>query len=76
MSTETLTTHEAANRLGVTIRAVVKMIEFGRLEARRFGRAYMIESAALENITRSAAGRPPKTKCAKAPKQGGRQKAK
>jgi excisionase family DNA binding protein len=60
MSTELLTTAEAADRLGLTIRAVQKMIEAGRLEARKVGRDYLIAPNALESITKQAAGRPPK----------------
>lgn len=65
MSAELLTTSEAADKLGVTIRAVQKMIEAGRLEARKVGRDYLIDPGALDNITRQAAGRPPTKKAAK-----------
>jgi excisionase family DNA binding protein len=68
MSAELLTTAEAADRLGLTMRAVQKMIEAGRLEARKVGRDYLIDPAALTNIPRQAAGRPPK----KASKKGGK----
>ena len=61
MSTELLTTSEAADRLGLTVRAVQKMIEVGRLEARKVGRDYLIDPSALENIPKQATGRPPKT---------------
>jgi excisionase family DNA binding protein len=61
MSAELLTTAEAADRLGLTMRAVQKMIEAGRLEARKVGRDYLIDPAALENIPRQTAGRPPKS---------------
>lgn len=58
---ELLTTAEAADRLGLTVRAVQKMIEAGRLEARRVGRDYIISAASLGSIERkSPAGRPPK----------------
>lgn len=62
MSTELITTAEAADRLGLTIRAVQKMIEAGRLEAHKVGRDYLIAPDALESITKQAPGRPPKTK--------------
>ena len=56
-----LTTAQAAERLGLTIRAVQKMIEAGRLEGIKAGRDYLIKTDALEKITRkSKAGRPPK----------------
>lgn len=58
---ELLTTAEAAERLGLTVRAVQKMITAGRLEARRVGRDYIISAASLNSIERrSPAGRPPK----------------
>lgn len=49
------------------MRAVQKMIEVGRLEARKVGRDYLIDPAALANIPKQAAGRPPK-----AAKKGGK----
>lgn len=58
-----LTTKEAAEELGLSIRAVQKMIESKRLEANRVGRDYLIPIEALNNIERkSKAGRPPKAK--------------
>ncbi len=60
MSTDLLTTAQAAGRLGLTVRAIQKMIEAGRLEARKVGRDYLIDPSALENIPRQAPGRPPK----------------
>jgi excisionase family DNA binding protein len=59
---ELLSTKEAAERLGLTLRAVQKMIEAGRLEATKVGRDYIIRADALNSITRaSKAGRPPKS---------------
>lgn len=55
-----ITTSEAAARLGLTVRAIQKMIEAGRLSAQKIGRDYLIDSAALESIPKQAAGRPPK----------------
>lgn len=55
-----ITTAEAASRLGLTVRAVQKMIENGRLSAQKVGRDYLIAPAALESIPKQAAGRPPK----------------
>lgn len=62
MSDELLTTAEAAAKLRLTVRAVQKMIEAGRLEARKVGRDYLIAPGALENIPKQAAGRPPNLK--------------
>jgi excisionase family DNA binding protein len=60
---ELLTTADAAEKLGLTVRAVQKMIESGRLQAKRVGRDYIISAASLNNIERkSRAGRPPKAK--------------
>ncbi len=60
MSTPLLTTAEAADRLGLTVRAVQKMIEAGRLSAQKMGRDYFIAPDALNSIPKQAAGRPPK----------------
>jgi excisionase family DNA binding protein len=60
---ELLTTADVAEKLGLTVRAVQKMIEAGRLQAKRVGRDYIISAASLDNIERkSRAGRPPKAK--------------
>jgi len=69
MSTELMTTAEAADRLGLTVRAVQKMIEAGRLRARKIGRDYLIEPHALGSIPKQAAGRPPKAKIEAAKKR-------
>jgi excisionase family DNA binding protein len=58
-----LTTKEAADELGLTLRAVQKMIESGRLKAEKYGRDYLIPLTSLDGIERkSKAGRPPKVK--------------
>jgi excisionase family DNA binding protein len=68
---ELLTTAEAAKKLGLTVRAVQKMIESGRLHAKRVGRDYIISAASLNNIERkSRAGRPPKAKAETGSKAG------
>jgi excisionase family DNA binding protein len=61
MSTELISTAEAAERLGLTIRAVQKMIEVGRLQAMKVGHNYVIAPSALENIPRFPVGRKPKS---------------
>lgn len=59
---EMLTTSKAAQKLGVSLRAVQKMIEQNRLAAKKFGRDYLIRSEDLNHIERrSNAGRPPKS---------------
>jgi len=71
-----LSTAQAAERLGVTVRGVQKMIEEGRLKALKVGRDYVIAPKALDGITRQPAGRPPKAKAEAAPtsatKKGGK----
>lgn len=63
MNGKLITTKEAAEELGLSIRAVQKMIESGRLKANRVGRDYLILPESLENIERkSKAGRPAKIK--------------
>ncbi len=56
-----LTTHEAAERLGVSERRVTKLIESGSLSAQKFGRAWMIDEASVaKRLERKPqAGRPP-----------------
>ena len=62
MADELLTTSEAAMRLGVSIRAVQKMIEHGRLTANKVGRDYLIRAEDLNHIKyKSNAGRPAKS---------------
>lgn len=60
MSATLITTTQAADRLGLTVRAVQKMIEAGRLSAQKMGRDYFIEPDALNNIPKQIQGRPPK----------------
>jgi excisionase family DNA binding protein len=55
-----LTTNEAAERLGVTVRRVNDLITSGRLPAARFGRAYMIKESDLRLVEDRRPGRPPK----------------
>jgi excisionase family DNA binding protein len=59
-----LSTKEAAEKLGVTVRAVQLAIQDGRLEAKKIGRDYMIYESALSRIVKKPAGRPPKAKSA------------
>jgi excisionase family DNA binding protein len=48
MSNRLLTTDEAAAQLGLTRRQVIKLIGQGRLEAKRFGRAWQVEPESVE----------------------------
>ena len=58
-STVDLTTHQAAERLGVSVRRVRQYIEDGRLKARKVGRDYLISKRSLEAFHRLPSGRPP-----------------
>lgn len=61
MENEMMSTKDAAEELGISVRGVQKMIEEGRLQATRIGRDYIISRESLGNIERkSKAGRPPK----------------
>lgn len=53
-----LTTKEAAEKLGVTVRRVQAMINDGRLKAQKFGRDYVIDESDLEAVKARKAGRP------------------
>lgn len=55
-----LTTQEAAQRLGVSTRRVIALIEAGRLPASRFGKAYAIQEADLAIVADRPNGRPAK----------------
>lgn len=60
-----LSTTEAAERLGVTRQHVVYLIQNGELKATRVGRAYVIDTRAVEAFSkrdRPGPGRPPKPK--------------
>jgi excisionase family DNA binding protein len=58
----TLTTEQAAARLGVTASRVRVLIRGGRLPAEKFGRAHVIKEADLRLVADRPMGRPPKAK--------------
>lgn len=65
-----LNTSEAAERLGVSTRRVLALIEEGKLEAKKIGRDYAIEEKALAAVTvYRKPGRPPQ-KAVKSAKKG------
>lgn len=68
----TLTTEQAAERLGVTPSRVRVLIRAGRLPAQRFGRAHIINESDLKLVEDRQPGRPPKLKPGKASGQDGR----
>ena len=55
-----ITTGEAAERLGVTIRRVQALITSGKLPAQKFGRDYMIDEKDLKLVADRKVGRPRK----------------
>jgi len=57
---ETLTTNMAAERLSVSRRRVIALIENGRLPAEKFGRDYVIKESDLALVAERKAGRPKK----------------
>jgi len=59
-SMEFLTTLEVADKLGVTRRRVLALIEAGRLPATKFGRDYMIREKDLKLVENRKVGRPRK----------------
>jgi excisionase family DNA binding protein len=63
-----LTTEQAAERLSVSTNRIRVLIREGRLPAKQFGRAYMIEESDLKLVLDRKPGRPPQ----KAGKKGGK----
>lgn len=61
----TLTTEEAAERLGVTATRVRAMIAAGRLPAEKFGPVYVIREADLKLVEGRKVGRPSTKKASK-----------
>ena len=57
---QTLTTKEAAERLGVSAARVRQMVLDGRLPAEKFGRDLMIKESNLSLVEDRKPGRPPK----------------
>ncbi|MDQ3255017.1 MAG: helix-turn-helix domain-containing protein [Acidobacteriota bacterium] len=73
MATERmLTTPEVAERLGVTIRRVLALIQAGRLPSQQYGRDHLIKESDLKLVEDRQPGRPPKAK----PEQNGKKKGK
>lgn len=55
-----LTTREVAERLNVSMRRVLALIEVGRLPSQQFGRDHLIKEADLKLVENRKPGRPPK----------------
>lgn len=63
MTTERmLTTPEVAERLGVSTRRVLALIQAGRLPSQQFGRDHVIKESDLKLVENRQPGRPPKAK--------------
>ena len=70
--TDLLSTTEAAESLGVSVRRVRQLINEGKLPARQVGRDYVIEAGALDGVrVYGKAGRPRKASTEKAENKGG-----
>ncbi len=68
-----LNTSEAAERLGISTRRVIALIDEGKLTAKKVGRDYIIEEDALTAVTvYGKAGRPPQKAAKKATKKNSR----
>ncbi len=63
-----LSTAEAAERLGVSVRRVQQMVKSGQLPAKQFGGSLMIEEKDLSLVNERPVGRPAKAKTATAKK--------
>lgn len=57
-----LTTNQAAEKLGVSRRRVLALIDTKRLPAAKFGDAYMIDEKDLQLVGERKPGRPKKAK--------------
>ncbi len=67
-----LTTPEVAERLGVTTRRVLALIQAGRLPSQQYGRDHLIKESDLKLVEDRQPGRPPKPKSGTASGQDGR----
>lgn len=57
-----LTTPQVAERLGVTTRRVLALIESGRLPSQQYGRDHLIKESDLKLVAERKVGRPRKVK--------------
>jgi excisionase family DNA binding protein len=67
-----LTTAEAAERLGISVRRVQQLVKTGRLPAEEFGGSLMIQEKDLARVEERPVGRPPKAK----PEENGKKRGK
>jgi excisionase family DNA binding protein len=57
---EVLSTKQAAERLGITVRRVQALVNAGRLPARKIGRDFLIKVGDLRLVKNRKVGRPTK----------------
>jgi excisionase family DNA binding protein len=57
-----ITTAQAAERLGVSVRRVQELISSQRLPVQQFGRTYVVDEEDLKLVENRKVGRPPKVK--------------
>jgi excisionase family DNA binding protein len=57
-----ITTAQAAERLGISVRRVQELISTQRLPAQQFGRTYVVDEEDLKLVENRIVGRPPKVK--------------
>lgn len=57
-----VTTEEAAQKLGISVRRVVALINSGNLPSERIGRSHVIKESDLELVKDRKPGRPAKNK--------------
>jgi excisionase family DNA binding protein len=63
-----ITTAQAAEKLGISVRRVQELISSGRLPAQQFGRTYVVDEDDLKLVAERKPGRPrksPNTEAAK-----------
>lgn len=56
-----ITTDEAAQKLGVSVRRIVALINSGDLPSSRVGRSHVIKESDLKLVENRKPGRPPKS---------------
>ncbi len=68
-----LTTPQVAERLSISVRRVLALIEAGRLPSKQYGRDHLIKESDLKLVQDRKAGRPPNVATAtKATKKRGK----
>lgn len=57
-----ISSKEAAEKLGVSLRRVQALITSGKLPAQKIGNSYVVQEKDLESVKARTPGRPPKQK--------------